>query len=670
MHVLHGADRGCHAVIVQTQPTTHSLRLGLLMRFGDPLLEQRFLRFYESFYRRYAQASLLLGMVLILGDWLVDRLAFPLVSANSYRITLCLPILVAGLMVSFTQRGREQWQALMATIIVLVGCSLYWILAKIGMQQGSGLASWVGILNYTFFELYCFVILGIGFRYALPTGLVLFLGFEVAILTDLVKELPQSEYWTYHAFTVFLMAAMIGWWREFLLRKEFVAVAELEIATRVAQTQTVFLTGHDALTGLHNLAGFTDVLQREVASAGDQRLQLALLLIDIEPLRRNRGAFNQQLADEMLLTLVERLRQAAHGMEPAPVYARTTSFELAVMFRHVHETSAVAEAAERLLLALRQPLQIYGQSIYLQSTGGLAFYPKDGATLEGTLQAARVALSMHTDEERFLRFYDSEHDRALAQHLQLENDLRNALATGQFSVVYQPVLRVADLVPLGFEALLRWEHPVRGAISPVEFMPMIEELGLVHEIGDWILNKACGQAAQWQRDGKMVHEMAVNVSGLQLLDLDFAQKVSRALALSGLQPQYLVLELTESVLVHNNDTAMAQLHALKRLGLRLALDDFGTGFSSMSSITRFPFDIIKLDRSYVQTASTQPAAEAIVDAILAMASRLGMDTVAEGIETEEQLQYVTHRHCVKAQGYWFSKPLSAGEMSLFLFDAA
>jgi EAL domain-containing protein (putative c-di-GMP-specific phosphodiesterase class I) len=191
---------------------------------------------------------------------------------------------------------------------------------------------------------------------------------------------------------------------------------------------------------------------------------------------------------------------------------------------------------------------------------------------------------------------------------------------------------------------------------------MMEELGLIHEIGEWVLNEACEQAVRWHKSGLVLTEMAVNVSGLQLADPAFVGKVSRALAKSGLRPQNLVLELTESVLVHDNDTAMAQLAALKSLGVRLALDDFGTGFSSMMSIARFPFDIIKLDRSFVQSAPSTRAAAAIVEAIMALATRLGMDTVAEGIETEVQLQYISALGCSQAQGYLFAPPSSATEV--------
>ncbi|APW43039.1 hypothetical protein RS694_11190 [Rhodoferax saidenbachensis] len=649
---------------LDSSPDVRKLPIRLLMRFTDPLFEQRFLRFYEGFYRRYAQASLVLGMILIVGDWLVDHLAFPEVSANGYRMVLSIPILAVGLALSFSRAGKRHWQTLMAAIIVLVGISLYWTLHRIGLQGGSGLGSWVGILNFTFFELYCFVILGIGFRYALPTGLLLFVGFEVSILTVLAGEMEHGSYLTYHVFTVFLLAAMIGWWREYLLRKEFLAVAELEVATQVALSQAEYLSEHDAVTGLRNLTGFIALLERETRAADAQHRTLPLLLIDLERLRRIRDAFGQKAADHLTRSLVDRLHASAGPFQPTPEFARTSSFEVAVLFRHVQDTATVIEASERLLESLRQPFHLEGQDFYLLPTGGLGLYPNDGDSGEATLKAARVALSTHAHEERSLHFYNADHDRALAQRQRLEEDLRGALAAGQLSLAYQPLVRVSDRTPSGVEALLRWTHPTLGAIGPVEFIPMMEELGLIHEIGEWVLNEACAQAVRWQQSGLVLTEMAVNVSGLQLADPGFASRVSRALAQSELPPQKLVLELTESVLVHDNDAAMAQLSALKALGLRLALDDFGTGFSSLMSIARFPFDIVKLDRSFVQAAPSTRAAAAIVEAIMALATRLGMETVAEGIETEEQLQYIAALGCHLAQGYLFARPCSAEELTV------
>ena len=642
------------------------LPLRLLLSFSEPQVEQRFLRFYARFYRRHAQASLLLGMLLIIGDWLVDHLAFPGVTANSMRITVSLPILALGLLLSYTRLGKAHWQTLMVAIIVSVGFSLYWTLAKIGLQNGSGLASWVGILNFTFFELYCFVILGIGFRHALLAGLLLFVGFEAFVQLHVVNETLHFSYLTYHIFTAFLLAAMIGWWREYLLRKQFQATSALEDATRNARNQADFLQRHDAVTGLYNLPGFTAMFDREKAITQSPRHPLPLLVIDLQRLRRAADALGQKASDDLLLTLVERLRNAASSMQPPPKLARTSSFELAILIRHATDTSAITNVAERYLDALSLPFEVAGQAFHLQPNGGLALYPQDGDTMNAMLKAARVALTQHAREGRSLHFYNAEHNRALSQRLQLEDDLRQALGAGQFTLAYQPLVRISDQQAVGVETLLRWTHPVHGSVSPVQCVPIIEEIGLMHEIGEWVLNQACRQAAQWLAAGRELREIAVNVSGVQLADPGFVGMVARALADSGLPAHCLVLELTESVLVHDSEVAVAQLRALKQLGLRLALDDFGTGFSSLASVASLPFDIIKLDRSFVLAAPTQHAAAAVVEAIIALAARLKLATVAEGIETTDQLTLMSAMGCQLAQGYLFAKPCSADEAAAYI----
>ena len=646
--------------------TTSALPLRLLLAFSDKAFEQRFLRYYEGFYRPYAQASLVLGVLLVAADWLVDHLAYPLVSANAYRLTFSVPLLLAGLLASFSRLGRERWQALMAAIIVCVAFSLYGTLALIDRQHGSGLGSWVGVLNYTFFEFYCFVILGIGFRYALPTGTVVLLGFVYAMNAFLADGVAQASYLSYHVVTVFLLAAMIGWWREYLLRKEFASVVALEQATHTAQTQAAFLADHDALTGLHNLSGFMAILQKEAAHANARQHQLPLLLIETERVRRLRDTLGQYSADELVLAVVDRLQQASRHIAPAPLFARTASFEIAVLLRHVVQAQGTIEAAELFMDALDAPFQIAGQPCYLQAAGGLAVYPLDGASMDATLKAAGVALSTRTASDRHLHMYNAAHDKTLAQRLRMEDALRHALRAGQLALHYQPQVRLADDKVVGVEALLRWTHPALGRVAPVEFIPILEETGMIHEIGEWVLRQACSQAMQWRAAGLPLDDVAVNVSGVQLSDPGFTDKVAQVLATTGLPPQCLVLELTESVLVHDNAAAIAQLRELKDLGLRLALDDFGTGYSSMISITRFPFDIVKLDRSYVQSASRQASAMAIVEAIMTLANRLGMGSVAEGIEDAGQHALMRELNCHAAQGFLLARPCSAADLTALL----
>ncbi|RLJ68135.1 EAL domain-containing protein [Sulfurisoma sediminicola] len=443
-----------------------------------------------------------------------------------------------------------------------------------------------------------------------------------------------------------------------LLRGSVLDVTDL----RSAQAQADWLTRHDPLTGMHNRPAFSAVLEREAAVAGATGRLVPVLLLSLDRMRRARDSLGQEAADRILVGITERLRAACATFQPVPELARITTDELCVLFRHAAKPEEIADAAEHLIEALQAPFDAGGQPFHLQPAGGLALFPQDGDSCQATVKAARAALLMEGAEGRALHFYDADRDRALTRRLRLEEDLRGALAAGQLAVHYQPLVRVRDCQPVGVEALLRWQHPEHGDISPVEFIPIAEEAGFIGDIGAWVLRTACTQAMAWLGEGIALEEVAVNVSGRQLADPDFTAMLSRILAETGLPPARLVLELTESVLVHDDEAAVAQLHGLKALGLRLALDDFGTGFSSMVSLTRLPLDVIKVDRSFVQAAPTDRAAAAVVEAILALAGRLGMDTVAEGVEDAEHFDILGRFGCTTAQGFMFQRPQSAADV--------
>jgi diguanylate cyclase (GGDEF)-like protein len=431
---------------------------------------------------------------------------------------------------------------------------------------------------------------------------------------------------------------------------------------RSAQAQADWLSRHDPVTGMHNRPGFSDALEREAAAAAASGRPVPMLLLSLDRMRRARESLGQEVADRILLAVAERLRAACAAFQPAPELARITTDELGVVFRHTVKAEEIADAAEHLLKALEAPFDAEGQPFHLQAAGGLALFPQDGESCQATLKAARAALLMEGAEGRALHFYDAERDRELTRRLRLEEDLRGALAAGQLELYYQPLVRVRDCQPVGVEALLRWKHPEHGDVSPVEFIPIAEEAGLIRDIGAWVLRTACTQAMAWLDEGIVLEKVAVNVSGLQLADPDFAAMLAQVLAETGLPPAHLVIELTESVLVHDDEAALAQLHGLKALGLRLALDDFGTGFSSMVSLTRLPLDVIKVDRSFVQAAPTDRAAAAVVEAILALAGRLGMDTVAEGVEDAEHFGILGRFGCTTAQGFLFQRPQPAADI--------
>jgi len=439
------------------------------------------------------------------------------------------------------------------------------------------------------------------------------------------------------------------------LRGSLLDITEL----RSAQAQAAYLKHHDALTGLLNLVGYTVALEQEAVLAQRQQRNVPVLLIHLERLRRLRDGFGHTTADSLLKAAVGRLLKAGDARPLMPHIARITSDEIAVIIHEAAPVEAITSFAEQLLAELAAPFEIGGQTYHLQPHGGLALYPQDGDSSDAVLKAARTALQLGGQSERLLHFYDAERDAALTRRLRLEEDLIRARSSGQLELHYQPLVRVSDKQPVGVEALLRWKHPQLGMIPPTEFIPLAEENGLIHDIGNWVLQEACQQAARWMGSGILLNEMAINISGVQLADPNFVARVEHALRGSALDPRHLVLELTESVLVHEDELALQQLRALKSLGLRLALDDFGTGFSSMVSLTRLPIDIVKVDRSFVQAAPTLRTAAAVVEAILALASRLGMETVAEGVEDSVHFEFLTRFGCTTAQGYMFQKPQPA-----------
>jgi EAL domain-containing protein (putative c-di-GMP-specific phosphodiesterase class I) len=296
---------------------------------------------------------------------------------------------------------------------------------------------------------------------------------------------------------------------------------------------------------------------------------------------------------------------------------------------------------------------------------GIAIAPQDGTDLDHLLKNADLAMyEAKADGRRTYRFFEAGMGARVHALRTLELDLRQAIADGgaEFEIVYQPLVSLKDDRITGCEALLRWHHPVRGLISPAEFIPVAEETGMINALGEWVLNKACQEAASWPDDIKV----AVNVSPVQFRSPAFSLKVAMALSTSGLPAKRLELEITEAVLIRDDDAALAMLHHLRGLGVRIALDDFGTGYSSLSYLQRFPFDKIKIDRAFIKDVAEPNGSASIVQAVVNIAAARAMTTTAEGVETEEQLQALRRLECTEMQGYLFSKPLAAADIRRLL----
>jgi diguanylate cyclase (GGDEF)-like protein len=421
---------------------------------------------------------------------------------------------------------------------------------------------------------------------------------------------------------------------------------------RRAEAQITYLARHDGLTGLANRLQLREQLEQALAQRGRDG-RLAVFAIDLDGFRAVNEALGQPAGDAVLRQAGERLDACARDSDTV---ARLGADEFAVVQAGIERGEDAAALARRLIAVLAKPFVVDGQTIELGASIGIALAPEDGASHDQLLHHAQLALDLCRRERRgAFCFFKPEMDAAVQRRRALESDLRQALERGEFQAVYQPIVEIASGRVSGFEALLRWRHPGRGMVSPVEFIPVAEEMGLIVPIGAWMLERACADAASWP-DGVRV---AVNVSAIQFRDPNLVATVATALADSGLPASRLEIEITESLLLEDGEATEATLHRLRGLGVRIAMDDFGTGYSSLGYLRSFPFDKIKIDQSFIRDLDSKPDSRAIVRAITGLGRSLGMRTTAEGVETRAILDILRMEGCTEAQGYLFSRPCAA-----------
>jgi len=416
---------------------------------------------------------------------------------------------------------------------------------------------------------------------------------------------------------------------------------------RRADEKIAHLAHYDALTDLPNRVLFREQIERELRKA-DQGEQFALLYIDIDEFKGINDSLGHHVGDELLKTVATRIRGC---IKPGDLIARLGGDEFAVIQTAIDTAADVEDFVRRVYDAIRQPCQCLGHELSTDASIGIALAPRDGTELDQLVKHADLAMyAAKAGGRRIYRFFEPAMDANAKARLTMEQDLRQALADGGFEIHYQPVVDLRRDEVSGCEALLRWRHPQRGMISPAEFIPVAEDTGLINELGDWVLRTACAEAATWPDHIRL----AVNVSPVQLKCQTLALKIASALAASGLKPGRLELEITEAVLIRDDEAALAILHQLRAVGVRIALDDFGTGFSSLSYLKRFPFDKIKIDRCFVSDISETDGSSSIVQAVVNIAAALRMTTTAEGVETEAQRELLRRLGCTEMQGYLFS----------------
>ncbi|WP_407174659.1 EAL domain-containing protein [Bradyrhizobium sp. STM 3562] len=436
----------------------------------------------------------------------------------------------------------------------------------------------------------------------------------------------------------------------------WVATHEDITERRRAEQRIAHLAHYDMLTNLPNRALFHDRLRQELAQLGGGR-QLAVLYIDIDEFKSVNDALGHMVGDELLKSVAGSLSRC---ISETDFVARLGGDEFAIVQLGIATADDILNLVTRIFDAIRTPFECLGHRVTSDASIGVALAPDHGVDLDQILRNADLAMyAAKTAGRRTYRFFDPEMEAYVKARRAMEIDLREAIAAGALEVHYQPCVSLKDDRITGCEALVRWRHAERGMISPAEFIPIAEDTGLINELGEWVLMTACADAARWPDTIRL----AVNVSPVQFKSGTLALKVMTALAASGLPADRLELEITEAVLIRDDATALAILHQLRAIGVRIALDDFGTGYSSLSYLQRFPFDKIKIDRSFVEHVAEPEGSSSIVQAVVHLANARQMTTTAEGVETESQKHLLRSLGCSEMQGYLFSAARSAGEIA-------
>jgi diguanylate cyclase (GGDEF)-like protein/PAS domain S-box-containing protein len=430
---------------------------------------------------------------------------------------------------------------------------------------------------------------------------------------------------------------------------------------RRAEEKISHMALHDALTNLPNRTFFHEQMEQcFLHLSRDQTF--ALLCLDLDHFKSVNDTLGHPFGDMLLRQVSERLRGCVRESDSI---ARLGGDEFAILQGSAVKPTDLTALATRLIEVVEAPYDLDGHQIVVGASIGIAIAPMDGGNSARLLKNADLALyRAKGDGRNTYRFFEPEMDARMQARRELEVDLRKALAMGEFELYYQPIFNVEANEVTACEALLRWHHPVRGMISPLEFIPLAEETGIIVPLGEWVLRQACAEVATWPKNVKV----AVNLSPMQFKSKNLVAIVVSALVASGLPARRLELEITESVLLQENEATLATLHELRGLGVSISMDDFGTGYSSLSYLRKFPFDKIKIDRSFIRDISEEDESFAIVRAVAAIGSSLKMTTTAEGVETREQFDRIKSEGCTEVQGYFFSRPQPAADIAKVLAE--
>ena len=427
-----------------------------------------------------------------------------------------------------------------------------------------------------------------------------------------------------------------------------------------ANAQLQHQATHDALTGLPNRVLYLDRLEREIAHAERDGHTFAVLVVDLDRFKVINDTLGHGPGDQLLKEVAHRLSRSIRTVDTV---ARTGGDEFLLLITDIRDPADTAVVATKILEELDKSVLIGGAEVHTSASIGISVYPTDGTDSDSLVAHADEAMYFAKQHGRnTFQFFNPGMSVFSRERLDLERDLRRALPMQQFEVHYQPKMDIATGRMNSVEALLRWRHPTRGLVGPMEFIPLAEESGLIFSIGEWVLREACRQARQWQLDGQPFVRVAVNISPIHFRQPKFLDVVRSALSDHDLEPRYLEIELTETTVMDHADTSVQILEDLSRMGVIVSIDDFGTGYSSMSYLRRFPIDKLKIDRSFINELTTSSDAASIVKAIISLAHSLRLKVVAEGVETEEQLQQLRELGCDQFQGFYRSAAVLPGEI--------
>jgi len=482
-------------------------------------------------------------------------------------------------------------------------------------------------------------------------------------VTPLMVEIERTEYRVFAVVSFLLF--LLYYFLLMIVRRADRIIRSHENAERRAQAEQIhYMAYHDPLTGLPNRALFKDRFQHAIAVAERTGKSLGVMFIDIDRFKVINDSLGHEGGDSVLIEAAKRIRTCLRASDTA---CRLGGDEFTVILEHLPSVEDAAQAAERLLKKFTEPMKIGGREIIVTTSIGIAVYPGATKDILRLLKFADVAMHRAKESGRNCHvFYTQEMETHAQENLEFELGLRHALQNGEFRLYYQPRVNTATASVTGAEALLRWQHPERGLVLPDKFIPLLEDTGLVIPVGEWALREACLQGRRWHDAGHNSLSVSVNLSMKQFRAGTLLSSVRETLKVSGLPPQFLELEITESVLVEDVEQALNLMNELKKIGVSLSIDDFGTGYSSLNYLRRFPIDLLKIDGSFIRDVTRNRGDAAITTTIAVMAKSLHLGLLAEGVETREQARFLKTIGCHAMQGYLFGEPVSADHLESLL----